>query len=342
MKENKKLVNFSYGMILTIGLALVSFFIVSLLPNGYISASVIAMLIGMVLHPLVKAQLPTFSGIDFVAKKLLKFSIILMGATLSLNQVLSVGRISLIVMLFTLAAAFGFGNLFGKWFNMDWKLSNLISVGTGVCGGSAIAAVSPTINAKDEDVAYALSATFIFDILMVILFPIMGRYFGMSDLGFGLWSGTAINDTSSVVAASYAFSEAAGNYAVIVKLTRTLSIVPIVMIFSIVNMRIEAKSYQGPMISRAKPSLLTIFPWFILYFLAMVLLRSVGFISEDFAANLSTISKFLMVMSLGAIGLRTNFKAVAKSGFLPMLHGLIISTIVVVVSFAVQIFLEQV
>lgn len=342
MQEKSNLVYFIYGIILTVVLAVVSNFIATLIPNGYISASVLAMIIGMVLHPMVKSYLPTFRGIDFVAKKLLKFSIILMGATLSLNQVLSVGKFSLIVMVFTLASAFGFGNLFGKWFKMDWKLSNLISVGTGVCGGSAIAAVSPTIKAKDEDVAYALSATFIFDIIMVIVFPLLGRYFGMSDLGFGLWSGTAINDTSSVVAASYAFSEAAGNYAVIVKLTRTLSIIPIVMIYSIINMRLEAKAQQGVTEGQSKPSLTTIFPWFILFFLGMVVLRSAGLISADIASNLSTISKFMMVMSLGAIGLRTNFKAVANSGILPMVHGFLISTIVVIVSFAVQVYLGQV
>ena len=342
MRDRIDLGHFLIGIILTIVLAVLANMIVSFLPSGYISSGVIAMIIGMMIHPLVKQHLTSFSGIDFVAKKLLKFSIILMGATLSLSQVLSVGRISLIVMVFTLASAFGFGNLFGKWFKMDWKLSNLISVGTGVCGGSAIAAVSPTINAKDEDIAYALSATFIFDILMVIIFPLMGRYFGMSGLEFGLWSGTAINDTSSVVAASYAFSEAAGHYAVIVKLTRTLAIIPIVMIFSIVNMRIEAKNQQTSMKNTRKPTISSIFPWFIIYFLVMVVLRSVDVITPNTADSLSVVSKFIMVMSLGAIGLRTNFKAVAKSGFLPMLHGFIISTIVVIVSFVVQVFLGQV
>lgn len=170
----------------------------------------------------------------------------------------------------------------------------------------------------------------------------MGRYFQMSDLGFGLWAGTAVNDTSSVVAASYAFSEAAGNYAVIVKLTRTLSIVPIVIIYSIINQRLEAKEAEGNYHNQTKPSLTSIFPWFILFFLGMVVLRSFGFITPDSASSLSTLSKFIMVMSLGAIGLRTNFKAVAQNGILPMVHGFIISTIVVIVSFVVQLYLGQV
>ncbi|TLQ40509.1 putative sulfate exporter family transporter [Ruoffia tabacinasalis] len=342
MRKNSTVINALYGIVVALILAVISIMITNVLPNGYVGASVMAMLIGMVLHPLVKKLLPSFTGIDLVAKRLLKVSIVLMGGSLSLTQVVEVGKFSLIVMVFTLATAFIFGNLIGKWFNMDWKLSNLISVGTGVCGGSAIAAVSPIIKAKDEDIAYALSTTFIFDILMVILFPIAGQFFGMTDLGFGLWAGTAINDTSSVVAASYAFSEVAGNYAVIVKLTRTLAIVPIVFIYSIVNQRIEQKTHYVDGNSDATFKLTRVIPWFILFFLIMVILRSVGVISAEFGSTLSSISKFFMVMSLGAIGLRTNFKSVAQSGILPMVHGFIISMLVVIVSFVIQMMLGQV
>ena len=164
-----------------------------------------------------------------------------MGLTLSFSQVLQVGKYSLIVMVFTLFTAFGGGWLLGKIFGMNWKLSGLISAGTGICGGSAIAAIAPAIDADIKDIAYAISATFIFDIFMVILFPIAGRYFGMSDIGYGLWAGTAVNDTSSVVAAGYAFSDAAGGFAVIVKLTRTLSIIPAVLIFSLINRHVESR-----------------------------------------------------------------------------------------------------
>lgn len=299
------------------------------------------MIIGMILHPLVKAHLSSFVGIDFVAKRLLKISIVLMGASLSLGQVFSVGQISIVVMAFTLATAFGMGNLIGKWFGMNWKLSNLISAGTGICGGSAIAAISPTINAKDEDIAYAMSATFIFDILMVILFPIMAAAMNMSDLGFGLWAGTAINDTSSVVAAGYAYSEMAGNYAVIVKLTRTLSIIPTVLIFAFVYQRQVRRQIQTSPVAVQQVSIAEIFPWFIVFFLGMVFLRSFGMIGDELSETLSVISRFAMVMSLGAIGLRTDFKKVAKSGFKPMLHGFIISALVVIVSLAVQYFMGQ-
>lgn len=336
----KKYINFLPGIAITIVLALVSKVCAGFIPKDLISAGVFAMLIGMALHPLVKKFEIADSGIQFVSKKVLKAAIVLMGAALSFAQVLHVGKYSLIVMTFTLLTAFGFGNLFGKMFKMNWKLSNLISAGTGICGGSAIAAISPTIDADDSDVAYAISATFIFDIVMVVLFPIAGRFFGMSDIGYGLWAGTAVNDTSSVVAAGYAFSDAAGNYATIVKLTRTLSIVPIVLIFSYVNQLVKAKE-AGNDSGRVKVNIKKIFPWFILMFLGVVALRSTGIISASVGSYASKISKFAMVMALGAIGLKTDFKKVAKSGILPMIHGFIISALVVVVSFLVQYMLGQ-
>ena len=131
-----------------------------------------------------------------------------------------------------------------SYFKMDWKLSSLISAGTGICGGTAVATLSQVIDAEDSDVAYAISATFIFDVVMVILFPIMGAALGLSDMAFGLWAGTAVNDTSSVVAAGYAYSDAAGDFATIVKLTRTLSIIPVVLAFSYLNEQLKRNKMQ--------------------------------------------------------------------------------------------------
>lgn len=307
-----------------------------------ISGGVFALLIGMVLCPMVSNHLVLSTGIKFVSKQVLRFSIILMGLTLSFEQVLEVGGYSLIVMTFTLFTAFAFGYFIGEMFHMSWKLSSLIAAGTGICGGSAIAAIAPTIGAKNKDIAYAISATFLFDIIMVILFPIAGRYFGMSDMGFGLWAGTAVNDTSSVVAASYAFSDAAGQYAVIVKLTRTLSIIPIVLIFSLINARVEKKlAYGKDQQEVKKVDIKKIFPYFIIMFLVMVTIKSSGFISDSVSTYASDISKLFMVMALGAIGLKTNFREVVKSGYKPMLHGFIISALVVIVSFVVQMMLGQ-
>jgi len=338
MKEIK---DYLAGIILTILLALTAKAVSTYIPMHIISASVFALILGMLLNPIIKEIYIFNKGIKFVSKKILKTGIVLMGLTLSFSQVLSVGGYSLIVMTFTLMTAFGGGYLVGRLFNMNWKLSSLISAGTGVCGGSAIAAVAPTIEAENSDIAYAISATFIFDILMVILFPIAGRYLGMSDLGFGLWAGTAVNDTSSVVAAGYAFSDAAGSFAVIVKLTRTLSIVPIVMIFSIINARENRRLGIKESEQDEKVSIRNIFPYFILLFLVMVAVKSTGIISADLSSNIASISKFMMVMALGAIGLTTNFNEVSDSGIKPLFHGFIISSLVVIVSFTVQMFIGQ-
>ena len=121
---------------------------------------------------------------------------------------------------------------------------NLISAGTGICGGSAIAAIAPVVDADDKDIAYAMSATFLFDMAMIIIFPILGQKLGLSDMAYGLWTGTAVNDTSSVVAAGYAFSEPAGDFATMVKLTRTLSIIPTVLVFSMVSAKLKRKRIQ--------------------------------------------------------------------------------------------------
>ena len=334
--------DYSSGIILAIILAFLGIFISTLIPGGLISPGVFALLLGMIFNPVVSKYHFFDKGIKFTSKSILKIAIIFMGATLSFSQVLEVGKYSVFVMMFTLAAAFGGGYLLGKLFKMDWKLSSLISAGTGICGGSAIAAIAPTIDAKTKDIAYAISATFLFDILMVVLFPIAGKYFGMSDLGFGLWTGTAVNDTSSVVAAGYAFSDAAGNFALIVKLTRTLSIVPVVLIFSYINQKIKSKQETSLGKESSKVDLKKIFPWFIIMFIVMVGLKSLGVISNHSSETISSISKFSMIMALGAIGLNTNFKEVSKSGFMPMVHGFLISLLVVIVSFVVQMMMGQI
>lgn len=332
------------GILLTIILSYIAIFISLFVPKGLISPGVFSLLIGMTLNPFVSKYDTLNKGVKFTSKIVLKIAIILMGATLSFTQVLQVGKYSLFVMMFTLTAAFGGGYYLGKLFKINWKLSSLISAGTGICGGSAIAAIAPTIEAETKDIAYSISATFLFDIIMVVLFPIAGKYFAMSDLGFGLWAGTAVNDTSSVVASGYAFSDAAGNFALIVKLTRTLSIVPIVLIFSYINEKIKSRKDigDGAVEKKDKVDIKKIFPWFIIFFLGMVSVRSMGFISDGLSFSISALSKFCMIMALGAIGFNTNFKEVSKSGFLPMVHGFLISLLVVVVSFVVQMMMGQI
>jgi uncharacterized integral membrane protein (TIGR00698 family) len=242
-----------------------------------------------------------------------------------------------------LLTCFGGGFLVGKALGLNWKLSNLISAGTGICGGSAIAAIAPVIDADDTDIAYAMSATFLFDIAMIILFPILGRMMGLSDIAYGLWSGTAVNDTSSVVAAGYAFSEGAGDFATMVKLTRTLSIIPTVLVFAFINVKLKAKqalAQGGSVVENGKKvNILSLFPWFILGFIGLALVNSLGLIPAGVSTAAKEGSKFLMIAALAAIGLNTSFKDMKKSGLAPMIHGFIISALVVIVAITVEWFM---
>ena len=225
-----------------------------------IGASVIALFLGMIVNRFYKPNDTTKPGIRFTSKKILKFAIILLGASLNITTVLTVGKFSLTVMLFTLATCFGLGYFIGKALGLNWKTSSLINAGTGICGGSAIAAIAPVIDATDMDVAYGLSATFLFDMVMVVVFPILGRKLGLSDAAFGLWAGTAVNDTSSVVATGYAFSEAAGDFATMVKLTRTLAIIPTVLVFAAISLRLKKKEASAEGAS-VKVNMKSVFPW---------------------------------------------------------------------------------
>ena len=301
-----------------------------------IGASVIAMFIGMIVNRFYAPNDKTKPGIKFTSKKILKFAIILLGASLNITTVLTVGKFSLTVMLFTLATCFGLGYVIGKALGLDWKTSSLINAGTGICGGSAIAAIAPVIEATDMDIAYGMSATFLFDTIMVVVFPLLGRAMSLSDAAFGLWAGTAVNDTSSVVATGYAFSEAAGDFATMVKLTRTLAIIPTVLVFAAISVHLKKKAAAQSGDHGVKVNMKSVFPWFILGFLAMSILCSVGVIPAGLATTLKSISKFLMVAALAAIGLNTNFAALCKSGAKPMLHGFIISLLVVLVAIAVE------
>ena len=328
------------GIGLSVIIAVFALYIESLLPIHIIGASVIAMFIGMIFnHFLAKTKIFQ-SGVKFTSKKILKFAIILLGLSLNIATIFEVGKMSLTVMIFTLMTCFGCGYFIGKALGLNWKLSNLISAGTGICGGSAIAALSSTIDADDNDVAYAMSATFLFDMAMILLFPIMGRALGMSDQAFGLWAGTAVNDTSSVVATGYAFSELAGDFATMVKLTRTLSIIPTVIVFAFINLSIKKKEAKTLGLDdeklKAEFSIRKIFPWFIVGFVAMSLVASIFSIPATIVTQTKSVSKFLMVCSLSAIGLNTSFSNMKKAGVRPMLHGFIISALVVVVALGVE------
>ena len=235
---------FLLGVAICFAVAALSVLLEKLISGELLGASIIALFMGTIInsffHPAwVKPAL------KFTSKKVLKAAIVLLGASLSVSTILSVGKMTFFVMIFTFAMCFGGGYFIRKLFGLNWKLSNLISAGTGICGGSAVAAIAPVIDADDKDIAFAMSSTFLFDMVIIALYPLMGKALGMSDIAYGIWAGTSVNDTASVVASGYAFSEAAGDFATMVKLTRTIAIIPTVLVFAWIGVRIKKKEMQA-------------------------------------------------------------------------------------------------
>ena len=301
------------------------------------------------------------SGIRFTGRKILQYSIILLGFDMNVTRVLAVGRQSLFVMFFTLAAAFLTAYFVSRFLHIQGNTGILIGVGTSICGGSAIAAAAPVLGAKDEEVAQAISTIFLFNVLAVFLFPVFGRALGLSDRGFGIWAGTAVNDTSSVVASAAAWSQAAGNdtalaVATIVKLTRTLMIIPVSLGLSFYVTR-KASRDSAPMQSElsasgqannqansqargktrsGKFSFVRTFPWFVLGFVATSLFNSFVPLPVGLATTLVRLGKFMIIMAMSAIGLSSDIGRLVRSGWKPLVLGLACWAAVAVVALVVQ------
>lgn len=329
--------NFS-GIVLSLLLALVAWKLGSLVP--IVGGPVFGIILGIIINNTFGKPKVTLPGIMFTSKKVLTWAIVVLGAGLSLTQVLKTGLSSFSVTVFTLAAAFITAFGVGKLLRIPYKLKTLIGVGTAICGGSAIAAISPIIEADDMEIAYSISTIFLFNVIAVLIFPPIGHLLGFSDKAFGLWAGTAINDTSSVVAAGYAFSNTAGAYATIVKLTRTTMIIPISLIFAFITAYKKKKESKKD--SKVNYSFKKIFPWFILWFLVASLLNTLGIFNGSAIFYINTLGTFMIVMALSAIGLNTDFKKMIKNGIKPILLGFIVWFSVAIVSILVQLVTGQI
>ena len=331
--KTKEHLLFLLGVAICFAVAALSVLLEKLIPGELLGASIIALFMGTIInsffHPAwVKPAL------KFTSKNVLKAAIILLGASLSVSTILSVGKMTFFVMIFTFAMCFGGGYFIRKLFGLNWKLSNLISAGTGICGGSAVAAIAPVIDADDKDIAFAMSSTFLFDMVMIALYPLMGKALGMSDIAYGIWAGTSVNDTASVVASGYAFSEAAGDFATMVKLTRTIAIIPTVLVFAWIGVRMKKKEMQTSSGGK-KVNMMKIIPWFIGGFLLLAIANSIGFIPAAVSGIMKTASKFLMVTALAAIGLSTSITDFKKAGLKPMFYGITIDTLVTLTALVV-------
>ncbi|MBB5358950.1 putative integral membrane protein (TIGR00698 family) [Rhodanobacter sp. ANJX3] len=321
------------GIALAAGIALVALWLGHLLP--LVGGPVIGIVLGIVVGNLTSPGAHFRPGIAFAGKYVLQCSIIALGFGLSLSQVAKTGLQSLSVTLVTMTVAFLSAWLLGGWLGVHDKLKILIGVGTAICGGSAIAAVTPIIRPEDHDTAFAISTIFLFNLVAVLLFPLLGHLMHLSDLGFGLWAGTAINDTSSVVAAGYSYSKTAGDFATIVKLTRATLIIPICLVLAFVVAARE-KRHAAKTGSASNFSLAKIFPWFILWFLVASGIRTAGLIPTAIQPSIHFAAEFLIIVALTAIGLSANLRRMAASGIKPILLGLGVWVAVAVSSLLVQ------
>ena len=352
----EKILKYSPGVLLCLIIAAIAWTLGKTLP--IIGGPVFAILLGMfvaILWPnwpkqtLIGHRFGLTEGVKFTSKKLLQLSIILLGFEMNLYRVIEVGSQSLWVMCFTLSAAFFTAFLLGRLLKVGSKMTVLIGVGTAICGGSAIAATAPVIEADDESVAHAISTIFLFNILAVFIFPPLGRLLHLTDLGFGMWAGTAVNDTSSVVATGVAWSAAVGNttaltFATIVKLTRTLMIVPITLVLATWTVRSKAKAVQSVESNKKSAdaqhfSFVKVFPWFVLGFLLTAILNTFLGIPAEISHALTQVGKFMIVMAMAAIGLNTNLFKLLTNGLRPILLGLGCWFSVATVSLLVQHFM---
>ncbi|WP_392486523.1 YeiH family protein [Haloimpatiens sp. FM7315] len=335
MKSIKKLLP---GIIIAFVIALIATKLGEIMP--IIGGPVFGIVIGIIINNSMKKPKLLDEGVTFTSKKILQWAIIVLGAGLSFNQVKTTGVESLAVTVFTISTAFLTAYVFGKLLKVKGDLKTLIGVGTAICGGSAIAAISPIIEADDMDIAYSISTIFLFNIIAVLIFPPLGHLIGFTDKAFGLWAGTAINDTSSVVAAGYAFSNKAGEYATIVKLTRATMIIPISLIFTAIMAYKKKKEAEQNKEVNYKFS--KIFPWFILWFLVASVLNTMGVFKGGSIHYINILGKFMIVMALSAIGLSSDFRKMVKSGIRPIILGLIVWFNVAIVSIIVQFITGQI
>ncbi|MDN3955125.1 YeiH family protein [Sporolactobacillus laevolacticus] len=316
------------GIVLAAVVALPAYLIGTLFP--IVGSPVLGILSGMLLSSFWRRPVLFDDGIKYTSKKVLQYSVVLMGFGLDLFNIIKVGGQTLELLIFTLAAAFLTAYIAGKLLRIEGKIQTLIGVGTAICGGSAIAAAAPVIDAKEKEVAHAISTIFLFNVMAAFLFPFLGHVMGMNDQSFGLWTGTAVNDTSSVVAAGYTFSHAAGNLAVIVKLTRTLMIVPVTLVLAFYYSRKTAQKKQsGYHFSK-------IFPWFVLGFVMTSVISTFLPIPTAAINVLVQCGKYLIVMAMVSIGLNTNVVKLIKNGGKSIVLGFICWGVLSITSLVIQ------
>lgn len=319
LKENWK------GILLCLIIAVPS----SLLGKKFpiVGGAVIAILAGMVITLFIKDKTPFAGGIKFTSKKILQWAVVLLGFGLNLNVIVETGKQSLPIIVVTIATSLILSYVLCRVMHIPHKIATLVGVGSSICGGSAIAATAPVIDADDEEVAQAISVIFFFNVIAALVFPMFGNFLGFdttSGTAFGIFAGTAVNDTSSVTATAstwdsmWNLGSATLDKAVTVKLTRTLAIIPITLVLALIRTKKE-KNAEGKSVSMKK-----IFPFFILYFIGASVITTIAVsagVDASVFSPIKELSKFFIVLAMAAIGLNTDIVKLVKTGGKPLLLG---------------------
>ena len=306
-----------------------------------VGGPVFAILIGMVIALFWKEQGGAKPGITYTSKKILQLAVVLLGFGMNLSSVAKVGAQSLPIILSTITTSLVVSFLLHRLLHIPSNISTLVGVGSSVCGGSAIAATAPVIGADDEEIAQAISVIFLFNVAAALLFPTLGGLLGLGNEGFGLFAGTAVNDTSSVTAAAAAWDgmHPGANTldtATIVKLTRTLAIIPITLALAL---RRTARARRAGGAGEGSFSLRRVFPFFLLFFmLASLITTGASLAGVDAAAfaPFKELSKFFIIMAMAAIGLNTDLIKLVRTGGRPILMGLCCWAAITAVSLGMQ------
>lgn len=290
-----------------------------------VGGPVFAILIGMVLalvFPKHRRE-PLAAGVTYTSKKILQYAVILLGFGMNLSQILSKGAQSLPIIVATISTSLVIAFVLCRVMNVPGKIATLVGVGSSICGGSAIAATAPVIDADDREIAQAISVIFLFNVIAALVFPTLGGMLGLTNEGFGLFAGTAINDTSSVTAAASAWDSMhpGANVlesATVVKLTRTLAIIPITLVLACWQMHLARKAGGD---AKSTFSLKRAFPMFVLFFVLASVVTTVFQLPTSITAPIKELSKFFIVMAMAAIGFNTDIVELFKKGGKPIALG---------------------
>ncbi len=295
-----------------------------------VSAVAVAIVIGVLVRNLVGVPEICTPGVSLAVKRLLRIGIALLGAQLSLGQVLRTGGKAVLVVALCIVLAILVVRLISMRMGLSDRLGTLLGVGTSICGVSAIVATAPAIEAKREETSLAVATITVFGLLAVLIYPLLGRLLGLTDGFFGTWAGTAVNDTSQVVATGLIFSQTAGEVATVVKLTRNLFMAPVIVVLSSWYLR---RGQGSGVRGRGTIPLKNTVPGFVLGFVAMAVLNSVGAFPSLMLGLIKTASAWLIVTALAGVGVETNLAGLRTIGLRPFYAGLCAATFMAAVSF---------